>query len=101
MNVNPWTAPKSRAIRKVLVALDPQVASTCDVVPDAGNDPQIVTLCHTELAKLRAHIYLHGQRAGTYGIFLEYPHPVPGIMESEENLPLSKLLESLAIHFDA
>jgi flavodoxin I len=43
----------------------------------------------------------HGQRAGTYGIFYEYPHPVPGILESEENLPLPKVLASLALHFDA
>jgi hypothetical protein len=101
MNVNPWIAPKSREIRKVLIALDPQVASACDVEPDAGNDPQIVTLRHTELDKLRAHIYVHGQRTGTYGIFFEYPHPVPGIVESKENLPLSRLLESLALRFDA
>ena len=101
MNINPWVAPKSREIRKVLVALAPQLASACDVVADAGNDPHIVILRHTELDKLRAHIYVHGQRAGTYGIFLEYPHPVPGIMENEENLPLPRLLESLAIHFDA
>ena len=101
MNVNPWVAPKSREIRKFLVALDPQVASTCDIVPDDGHDPQIVTLRHTELDKLRAHIYVHGQKAGTYGIFFEYPYPVPGILESEENLPLSRLLESLAMHFDA
>lgn len=70
-------------------------------MPDAGNDPHIVTLRHSELDKLRAHIYVHGQRAGTYGIFLEYPHPVPGIMDSEENLPLPRLLESLSIHFGA
>jgi len=101
MNVNPWAAAKSREIRRVLVSLDPQVASTCDIETDAGNDPQIVTLRHTELDKLRAHIYIHGQKAGTYGIFFEYPHPVPGILESEENLPLPKLLASIALHFDA
>jgi hypothetical protein len=101
MNLNPWAAPKSREIRRVLVSLDERIASTCDIETDAGNDPQIVTLRHTELAKLRAHIYVHGQKAGTYGIFFEYPHPVPGILESEENLPLPKLLESIALHFDA
>jgi len=36
-----------------------------------------------------------------YGIFYEYPHPVPGTLESEENLPLPRLLASLATHFDA
>lgn len=101
MNVNPWASPKSREIRRVLVSLDERVAQACDVVADEGADPHIVTLRHTELDKLRAHIYLHGQKAGTYGIFLEYPHPVPGILESKENLPLTRLLESLAIHFDA
>lgn len=101
MNINPWVAPKSRAIRKFLVALEPRLASACDIVPDAGNDPQIVILRHAELDKLRAHVYVHGQKAGTYGIFLEYPHPVPGIMESAENLPLPRLLESLSLHFDA
>ncbi len=101
MNVNPWACPKSREIRRVLVSLDERIAETCDVVPDDGDDPYIVTLCHTELNNLRAHVYMHGQRAGTYGIFFEYPHPVPGILESEENLPLPKVLASLAMHFDA
>ncbi|HSG23814.1 MAG TPA: hypothetical protein VLA64_12750 [Azonexus sp.] len=101
MNVNPWASPKSREIRRVLVSLAEHIAQACDVVPDEGDDPHIVTLCHTELNNLRAHVYLHGQRAGTYGIFFEYPHPVPGILESEENLPLPKVLASLALHFDA
>lgn len=101
MNANPWASPKSREIRRLLVSLDEQVAQTCDIVPDDGADPCIVTLRHTELEALRAHVYLHGQRAGTYGVFYEYPHPVPGILESEENLPLPKVLASLAMHFAA
>ena len=101
MNTNPWACPKSRDIRRMLVSLDEQVAQACDIVPDEGADPHIVTLRHTELDKLRAHVYLHGQRAGTYGIFYEYPHPIPGILETEENLPLPKVLASLAMHFDA
>lgn len=101
MNVNPWACPKSREIRRVLVSLDENVARSCDIAPDNGNDPHIVTLRHTELEALRAHVYLHGQRPGTYGIFFEYPHPVPGMLETEENLPLPKLLASLAMHFDA
>lgn len=101
MNANPWASPKSREIRRLLVSLDEQVAQTCDIVPDDGADPCIVTLRHTELEALRAHVYLHGQRSGTYGVFYEYPHPVPGILESEENLPLPKVLASLAMHFAA
>ncbi len=101
MNSNPWAAPKCREIRRVLVSLDERIARACELVPDEGGDPQIVTLRHTELDKLRAHVYLHGQRSGTYGIFYEYPYPVPGILESEENLPLPSLLASLALHFDA
>lgn len=101
MNVNPWSLPKSRPLRHMLVALDERVAENCAVEADNGADPQIVTLRHTEIERLRAHVYLHGQRAGTYGIFFEYPHPVPGILESEENLPLPQLLASLAQHFDA
>lgn len=101
MNVNPWAAPKSRAIRRVLVALDQNTAEACDIVADEGSDPHFVTLRHVELDRLRAHIYLHGQRAGTYGIFYEYPHPVPGILESAENLALPQVLVSLTIHFDA
>lgn len=101
MNANPWAAPKSREIRRLLVSLDAQVAEACDIEADDGRDPRIVTLRHTELKNLRAHVYLHGQRPGTYGIFFEYPHPVPGILESEENLPLPDVLASLALHFDA
>ena len=84
MNANPWSAPKSREIRRMLVSLDERVASACELVDDNGDDPLIVTLRHAELDSLRAHVYLHGQRSGTYGIFYEYPHPVPGILESEE-----------------
>jgi hypothetical protein len=51
--------------------------------------------------QIGAHIYVQGQRTGTYGIFYEYLHPVPSILESEENLPLPQLLASLAMHFDA
>lgn len=101
MNVNPWAVPKSREIRRLLLSLDPLAAEACNVTPDAGDDPCIVTLRHVELAQLRAHVYLHGQRPGTYGIFYEYPHPVPGIIETEENLPLTRAVENLAMHFDA
>jgi len=101
MNTNPWSLPKDRALRRLLVSIDEKLGDACDVAPDDGTDPNIVTLRHHELANLRAHIYLHGQRPGTYGVFFEYPHPVPGILEAEENLPLPKALSSLALHFDA
>lgn len=101
MNANPWALPKNRALRRLLVSLDERLGDTCDVAPDDGADPDIVTLHHNELASLRAHIYLHGQRPGTYGVFYEYPNPVPGILESEENLPLPRALASLSLHFDA
>ncbi|MBK7900408.1 MAG: hypothetical protein KA603_10735 [Azonexus sp.] len=100
MNANPWAAPKAKAIRRVLVSFDERLAGACDVVPDSG-DPAMVTLRHAELERLRAHVFLHGQKPGTYGVFFEYPHPVPGILESEENLSLQRLLSSLALHFDA
>ncbi|MCG2577015.1 hypothetical protein LZ012_08400 [Dechloromonas sp. XY25] len=101
MNANPWSLPKDRALRRLLVSLDERAGQACDVASDDGHDPCIVTLRHTELATLRAHVYLHGQRPGTYGLFFEYPHPVPGILETEENLPLNRALASLALHFDA
>ena len=99
MNANPWSLPKHRALRRLLVSLDARVAEACDVAPDDGADPAIVTLRHAELADLRTHVYLHGQRPGTYGVFFEYPNPLPGIIETEENLPLPKALASLALHF--
>lgn len=101
MNTNPWSLPKDRSLRRLLVRLDEKLGDACDVAPDNGGDPNIVTLRHSELDRLRAHVYLHGQRPGTYGVFFEYPHPVPGILETEENLPLPKALASLALHFDA
>lgn len=100
MNANPWAAPKDRAIRRVLVSFDDRLGRACDIVPDDG-DPCMVTLRHAELERLRAHVFLHGQKPGTYGVFFEYPHPVPGILESEENISLRRLLASLALHFDA
>jgi hypothetical protein len=101
MNANPWSLPKDRAIRRLLVSLDERAGNTCELEAADSGDPCMVTLRHPELAKLRAHVFLHGQRPGTYGLFFEYPHPVPGILETEENLPLPKALASLAMHFDA
>ncbi len=101
MNANPWRLPKDRAIRHLLVSLDARVGEACELDPADGPDPCMVTLRHAELEKLRAHIFLHGQRPGTYGLFFEYPHPVPGILEAEENLSLRAAISSLAIHFDA
>ena len=63
MNANPWSAPKSREIRRMLVSLDERVASACELVDDNGDDPLIVTLRYAELDSLRAHVYLHGQRS--------------------------------------
>lgn len=93
--------PKDRALRRLLVSLDARVGEACEIATDDNGDPRIVTLRHVELPQLRAHVYLHGQRNGTYGLFFEYPHPVPGILETEENLPLPQALDSLALHFDA
>lgn len=101
MNANPWSLPKDRALRRLLVSLDERAGDACELeTPDAG-DPCMVTLRHAELASLRAHIFLHGQQPGTYGLFFEYPHPVPGMLEAEENLPLPAALASLTLHFDA
>ncbi|WP_374342249.1 hypothetical protein [Azonexus sp.] len=83
----------------MLVSLDALPGGVCTIAPDDGADPRIVTLRHAEIDRLRAHIFLHGQRPGTYGLFLEYPHPVPGVPDTEENLPLQKALASLALHF--
>jgi hypothetical protein len=101
MNTNPWAAPKDKALRRLLLAMAPKLSDQCDLISDPAQDPRILTLRHIELERLRAHVYLHGQRQGTYGIFFEYPHPVPGILESEENLPLQQAVQSLALHFDA
>jgi hypothetical protein len=102
MNANPWSLPKDRALRRLLLSLEEQTVGQCDVAldQDAG-DPRVITLRHPELSALRAHVYLHGQRPGTYGLFFEYPHPVPGMLETEENLPLPAAIASLAMHFDA
>lgn len=101
MQPNPWALPKDRAIRRLLISLDEKAAGAFEVDPNDGADPAMITLRHAELARLRAHVFLHGQRPGTYGLFFEYPHPVPGILESEENLPLRAALSSLSLHFDA
>jgi len=101
MNANPWALAKDRALRRLLLSLDERAGKHCDIDPADGSDPRIVTLRHPELSRLRAHVYLHGQRPGTYGVFYEFPHPVPGMLETEENLPLPAALDSLALHFDA
>lgn len=101
MKTNPWSLPKDRALRRLLLSLAAHLPPLCEVEPDACGDPRMLTLRHPTLTQLRAHVFLHGQHAGAYGLFYEYPHPVPGILESEENLPLAKVLEQLHLHFDA
>ena len=76
MNTNPWSLPKSRSLRRLLVSLDAQFGEACDIAPDNGADPG-----HRHPAPPRT-----GQPArprptctasalGTYGVFFEYPHP--------------------------
>lgn len=101
MNTNAWALPKDRALRRLLVTFDDQLARQCDVEPDSGGDPAIVTLRHPELDRLRAHIFLHGQRPGTYGVYYEYPNPLPDVPSSAENLSLARILDGLRQHFDA
>lgn len=98
--MNPWALTKDRSIKRALVPLAERLVGLCDIAPDDGDDPRAVTLYRPDLPSLRAHIHLHGQRTGTYGLFLEYPHPVPGILESEDNLPLARLISCLKLHFD-
>lgn len=99
--MNPWAVAKDRSLKRALVPLAERLGSNCDIAPDDGDDPLAVVLYRPDLPNLRAYVHLHGQRSGTYGVFLEYPHPVPGILETEENLPLPRLLSCLALHFDA
>lgn len=101
MNANPWSLPKARALRRLLIAFDERIATCCEIVPDPGGAPDIVTLRHSEIEAPRAHVFLHGQRPGIYGLFYEYPYPLPGLPEAEENLALPAALSSLALHFDA
>lgn len=101
MNTNAWALPKDRALRRLLVSFDPALGEACDIEPDSGTDPAIVTLRHAELERLRAHVFLHGQRPGTYGVYYEYPNPLPDMPSSIENLPLARVLDGLRMHFDA
>lgn len=101
MNANPWSIPKDRALRRLLLSLNERAGEICDLEPDNGQDPRMLTLRHHEVERLRAHVFLHGQPPGTYGVFYEFPHAIPGILESEEKLSLNAALSSLALHFDA
>lgn len=99
--MNPWSVSKDKQIKRMLLSLTEKAPGRCDVAPDDGDDPRAITLHRPDLPSLRAHVHLHGQRQGTFGVFLEYPHPVPGILETEDNLPLPRLVSCLALHFDA
>jgi hypothetical protein len=100
-DANPWSLSKGRPIRRLLVGLAERMGDAVALDPADGGDPDMVSLCHVELRALRACVFRHGQRGDSYGIFFEFPHPVPGILESEENLSLPQALASLALHFDA
>ena len=41
-------------------------------------------LLRGELDRLRAHVFLHGQRPGTYGVYYEYPNPLPDMPSTAE-----------------
>ena len=98
--MNPWATAKDRRLKRLLVPLSAQLAGQCELETDTGQDPAFVTLFHPELPRLRAHVFLHGQPEDTYGLFLEFPHPIAGVPEAKDALPLSHLLELLQVHFD-
>ena len=101
LNLNPWSLPKDKALRRLVLSLAENLGPCCEVEADDCGDPRMLTLRHPSLQRLRAHVFLHGQAPGAYGIFYEYPHPVPGITESQENLPLNEIISQLSLHFDA
>ncbi len=101
MNTNAWALPKDRALRRLLVSFDPALGEACDIEPDSGTDPAIVTLRHPEPDRLRAHVFLPGQPPGTSGVHHESPNPLPDTPSSLENQPLARVLDGLRMHFDA
>lgn len=96
---NLWAIDKVNLLRRLLVALADCEYADCEIEPDSGENRHFLTLRHPTVVGLRAHVYLQGQETGTLGLFYEYPYPVANMTETEENLPLARAVEHLALHF--
>ncbi|WP_027854579.1 hypothetical protein [Marinobacterium litorale] len=101
--MNIWALDKDQPIRHLLILLEAQLGTgrfTVDV--HSGCDRQAVFIHQPDEPGLRAYLYTLGQAPDRYGVHLEYPagNAAGNLLEVMENLPLSMLVETLAVHFD-
>ncbi|MBB3102006.1 hypothetical protein [Azomonas macrocytogenes] len=95
--MNIWALDKHQDIRHVLLLLHEQLGPDAFVVDATTSlDSRAIYLRHRTDEGVRAWLYTLGQNSGHYGVHLEYPNST----DPHENVPLSALVEMLAVHFD-
>jgi len=97
MTENIWAIAKHSDIKHLLLLLTEQLGSDGFVIDHAtAVDDRAIYLQHRDAEQVRAYIYTLGQKAGRYGVHLEFPESV----EPHENLSLASLVAMLSVHFD-
>lgn len=100
--MNPWALAKDRGIKRLLVQLQARLGvEGFELLPRRADVAEAVTLCKPGEPGLAAFVFTYGQAEGRYGVHLAYPFPDPSVPESMEDLTAARLVELLAIHFDA
>jgi hypothetical protein len=101
--LNIWAMEKDQSIKHLLLLLSEQLGRDAFAVDQRiTTDPRALYVCHAYEPDVRAYLYTVGQRAGRYGVHLEYPESSEAnpIYDAFENLSLAAMVDILAVHFD-
>lgn len=96
---------KYRSIAHLMEQVEGPLSRSGVVVSEAwrNNEQAVGFFSHADVG-LSAYVYAYGQRAGRYGINLDFPEPdgVPllPVPTSAEDLPLAAVVQMLLEHFE-
>jgi hypothetical protein len=103
-DMNIWALPKAAELRLVLLTLDQYVDITrlkIDLARDCHR--QALHLCDTHAEGLSAYLYIYGQSDNRYGLQLDYPTQLSGVVQPYdpiEELTLEQVADLLCMHFE-
>ncbi|MBF6647497.1 MULTISPECIES: hypothetical protein [unclassified Methylobacter] len=96
--VNVWAVDKDIALKLLLLELVRLYGENTLALKASDPNRQAVELCLTDDPTLSVYVYTFAQNRGCYGVDLKYPIPEHNIIGENENLPLDRTLEIIAIH---
>ncbi len=106
MHANAWSLDKDRSIKCLLITLNQRLGEQAYAISERQQDDfRAIHLHKADDEATVAYVFTYGQEEERYGLHLEYPtlpeQPVPLLPEIYENLDIERVIEALAIHFEA